>query len=123
MQDWPAELRVAALPTQQDVSVRQVTEGPLEGCLKLKVPQCPPPHMIECSEQSELEVKSTWHLMPELLERAWCRYTLHVGSVCRGPFLHNFGESTVNGSADFGIDWLQQAREGWHDFRSILSVP
>ncbi|CAJ1332452.1 unnamed protein product [Effrenium voratum] len=67
---------------QKELYTKKVTEGPLDGCLKLKVPQCPPPHVIE--------------------------YFLYVGSVRCGPFSHNFGENTVNGCSDFGVDWLKQ---------------
>eukprot|EP00440_Ansanella_granifera_P012871 gb/GFBE01013982.1/.p1 GENE.gb/GFBE01013982.1/~~gb/GFBE01013982.1/.p1 ORF type:complete len:384 (+),score=79.36 gb/GFBE01013982.1/:1-1152(+) len=67
---------------QKELYTKKVTEGPLEGCLKLKVPECPPPHIVE--------------------------YFLHIGSVRCGPFKHNFGENTVNGCLDFGIDWLKQ---------------
>jgi hypothetical protein len=59
-----------------------VTEGPLEACLKFKVPDCPPPHVLE--------------------------YYLKIGEVRKGPFSHNFSESTVNGCSDFGVDWLKQ---------------
>eukprot|EP00927_Polykrikos_kofoidii_P068165 TRINITY_DN63533_c0_g1_i1.p1 TRINITY_DN63533_c0_g1~~TRINITY_DN63533_c0_g1_i1.p1 ORF type:complete len:403 (-),score=80.42 TRINITY_DN63533_c0_g1_i1:95-1261(-) len=67
---------------QKDQYSRKVTEGPLEGCLKLKVPDCPAPHILE--------------------------YYLKIGTIRKGPFRHNFAESTVNGCADFGIDWLRQ---------------
>jgi len=67
---------------QKDLYAKKVTEGPLEGCLKFKVPECPPPHKVE--------------------------YFLHVGSVRRGPFNHDFGENTVHGCAEFGMDWLGQ---------------
>jgi len=66
---------------QKDQYTKKVTEGPLDGCLKLKVPECPPPHILE--------------------------YYLTIGSVRKGPFKHNFQESTVNGCSDFGVDWLQ----------------
>lgn len=67
---------------QKELYTKKVTEGPLDGSLKLKVPDCPPPHVLE--------------------------YYLKVGSVRAGPLRHNFSESTVNGSSDFGADWLQQ---------------
>lgn len=67
---------------QKELYAKKVSEGPLEGTLKLKVPECPPPHIIE--------------------------YWLRVGLVRRGPFRHNFAESTVNGCYDFGIDWWKQ---------------
>jgi len=67
---------------QKDQYAKKVTEGPLEGCLKLKVPDAPEPHVLE--------------------------YYLRVGSTRRGPFRHNFAECIVNGCADFGIDWLTQ---------------
>jgi len=54
----------------------------LEGCLKLKVPDCPVRHSLE--------------------------YYLKIGAVRRGPFKHNFSESTVSGYYDFGFDWLEQ---------------
>ncbi|CAE8631305.1 unnamed protein product, partial [Polarella glacialis] len=67
---------------QKELYLKKVSEGPLDGCLKLKVPDCPAPHVIE--------------------------YFLSIGSVRCGPFKHNFGESTVNGCLDFAIDWLGQ---------------
>lgn len=67
---------------QKDLYAKKVTEGPLEGCLKFKVPECPPPHKVE--------------------------YFLHVGSVRRGPFNHDFSENPVHGCAEFGVDWLGQ---------------
>mmetsp|Transcript_14874 Transcript_14874/g.42680 ORF Transcript_14874/g.42680 Transcript_14874/m.42680 type:complete len:412 (-) Transcript_14874:156-1391(-) len=67
---------------QKELYAKKVSEGPLEGCLKLKVPDCPAPHILE--------------------------YFLKVGDVRKGPFKHNFAESTVNGCVDFGIDWLKQ---------------
>lgn len=70
---------------QKEGYTKKVTEGPLDGCLKLKVPECPAPHIIE--------------------------YFLHVGSMKCGPFKHNFGESTVNGCSDFGVDWLQEVEQ------------
>eukprot|EP00929_Paragymnodinium_shiwhaense_P108945 TRINITY_DN75298_c0_g1_i1.p1 TRINITY_DN75298_c0_g1~~TRINITY_DN75298_c0_g1_i1.p1 ORF type:complete len:358 (-),score=74.78 TRINITY_DN75298_c0_g1_i1:247-1320(-) len=67
---------------QKDQYSKKVTEGPLDGCIKLKVPDCPPPHLLE--------------------------YCLRIGSVRRGPFSHNFSENTINGCSEFGIDWLKQ---------------
>jgi len=67
---------------QKELYAKKVSEGPLEGCLKLKVPACPPPHVLE--------------------------YYLKIGNTRKGPFNHNFAESTVNGCLDFGIDWLKQ---------------
>jgi len=67
---------------QKELYAKKVTEGPLEGCLKLKVPSCP--------EATQLV------------------FYLQVGSQRRGPFEHNFAESTVSGCDDFGIDWLTQ---------------
>lgn len=67
---------------QKELYAKKVSEGPLDGCLKLKVPVCPEPHVLE--------------------------YYLNVGSVRKGPFKHNFSESAVNGCLDFGVDWLQQ---------------
>jgi len=67
---------------QKELYTKKVTEGPLEGCLKLKVPDCPAPHTLE--------------------------YYLKIGSCRKGPFLHNFAESTVHGCVDFGVDWLKQ---------------
>jgi len=67
---------------QKELYAKKVTEGPLDGCLKLKVPDCPSPHILE--------------------------YYLSIGSIRKGPFKHNFAESTVNGCLDFGEDWLQQ---------------
>jgi len=67
---------------QKELYVKKVTEGPLEGSVKLKVPDCPAPHTL--------------------------RYYLKIGNCRRGPFEHNFAESTVNGCLDFGVDWLEQ---------------
>jgi len=67
---------------QKELYAKKVSEGPLEGCLKLKVADCPAPHILE--------------------------YYLKVGSIRKGIFRHNFADSTVNGCSDFGIDWLKQ---------------
>jgi len=67
---------------QKELYAKKVSEGPLEGVLKLKVPDCPAPHVLE--------------------------YYLKIGEIRKGPFNHNFAESTVNGCVDFGIDWLKQ---------------
>eukprot|EP00930_Biecheleria_cincta_P017745 TRINITY_DN14004_c0_g1_i1.p1 TRINITY_DN14004_c0_g1~~TRINITY_DN14004_c0_g1_i1.p1 ORF type:complete len:390 (-),score=72.99 TRINITY_DN14004_c0_g1_i1:123-1241(-) len=67
---------------QKELYAKKVLEGPLDGCLKLKVPSCP----------SDLELK----------------YFLKVGSCRKGPFTHNFSENTVSGCEDFGVDWLTQ---------------
>lgn len=67
---------------QKELYAKKVSEGPLEGCLKLKVPDCPAPHILE--------------------------YYLKIGSCRQGRFKHNFAESTVNGCLDFGIDWLKE---------------
>jgi len=66
---------------QKELYTKKVIDGPLDGCLKLKVPQCPAPHVLE--------------------------YYLSIGSARRGPFVHNFAESAVNGVSDFGVDWLK----------------
>jgi len=66
---------------QKELYTKKITEGPLDGCLKLKIPNCP--------AQCELE------------------YRLTVGSLRRGPFRHDFAESTVSECDDFG-DWLKQ---------------
>lgn len=65
----------------KDLYAKRITEGPLDASLKLKIPICP----------------TTCEL----------RYCLTVGSVRRGPFVHNFAESTVSECGDFG-DWLKQ---------------
>lgn len=67
---------------QKELYTKKVTEGPLEGGLKLKVSDCPAPHILE--------------------------YYLKVGTVRQGPFAHNFSENTVHGCVDFGIDWLRE---------------
>mmetsp|Transcript_3449 Transcript_3449/g.9377 ORF Transcript_3449/g.9377 Transcript_3449/m.9377 type:complete len:420 (-) Transcript_3449:484-1743(-) len=67
---------------QKELYAKKVSDGPLEGCLKLKVPDCPAPHTLT--------------------------YYLKIGDTRKGPFEHNFAESTVNGCVDFGIDWLKQ---------------
>lgn len=68
--------------TYKDQYAKMVTEGPLDACLKFKVPECPPPHVVE--------------------------YYLKIGDIRKGPFKHNFSESIVNGCSDFGVDWLKQ---------------
>jgi hypothetical protein len=67
---------------QRDLYTKKIMEGPLQGCLKLKVP----------SPKEGCELK----------------YYLKVGSVRCGPFTHNFAENTVQGCDDFGVDWLKQ---------------
>jgi len=67
---------------QKEAYAKKVSEGPLEGCLKLKVPECPEPGVVE--------------------------YSLRVGDATKGPFRHNFVDTSVNGCDDFGIDWLRQ---------------
>lgn len=67
---------------QKEIYTKKVMEGPLDGCLKLKVSSSPP----------TLELQ----------------YYLKVGTQRRGPFRHNFSENTVCGCDDFGIDWLKQ---------------
>lgn len=67
---------------QKEQYTKMVTEGPLEGCLKFKVSDCPAPHVLE--------------------------YYLKVGNARKGPFRHNFSESTVHGCAEFDVDWLQE---------------
>jgi len=68
---------------QKDLYNKKVSDGPLDGCLKLKVPNCPAPHVL--------------------------KYYLTVGSSetnRKGPFEHNFSECTVSDPAEFDIDWL-----------------
>lgn len=69
---------------QKDLYNKKVSDGPLDGCLKLKVPNCPAPHVL--------------------------KYYLTVGSADtrKGPFEHNFSECTVSDPAEFGMDWLSQ---------------
>eukprot|EP00435_Cladocopium_sp_Y103_P015569 s1473_g3.t2 len=67
---------------QRELYAKKVNEGPLDGCLKIKVPSCP----------SETELQ----------------YFLKVGTSRKGPFRHNFAENTVSGCDDFGVDWLKQ---------------
>lgn len=76
---------------QKEQYAKMVTDGPLEGCLKFKVPECPAPHILE--------------------------YYLKIGEVRKGPFRHDFSESTVNGCSDFSVDWLKQV-----DADQILTV-
>lgn len=80
---------------QKELYAKKVSEGPLEGCLKLKVPECPAPHILE--------------------------YYLKIGDVRKGPFKHNFAESTVNGCLDFGIDWLKQV-DGDHSLTVSVQI-
>jgi hypothetical protein len=65
---------------QKELYAKKVKEGPIEGCLKFKVPDC------TC-----------------VLE-----YYLRIGGVRKGPFRHDFSESAVDGCQDFGVDWLKQ---------------
>lgn len=69
---------------QKELYNKKVSDGPLDGCLKLKVPECP--HTLV--------------------------YYLTVGIAERnrvGPCTQNFADSTVSMAADFGdMDWLQQ---------------
>lgn len=67
---------------QRELYAKKVNEGPLDGCLKIKVPSCP----------TNLELQ----------------YFLKVGTSRKGPFRHNFAENTVSGCDDFGVDWLKQ---------------
>mmetsp|Transcript_47144 Transcript_47144/g.134548 ORF Transcript_47144/g.134548 Transcript_47144/m.134548 type:complete len:341 (-) Transcript_47144:92-1114(-) len=67
---------------QKELYLKKITEGPLEACLKLKIPSCPAARELE--------------------------FFLKVGSQRRGPFKHNFAESTVSECDDFGVDWLKQ---------------
>lgn len=70
---------------QKELYNKKVSDGPLDGCLKLKVPNCPAPHVL--------------------------KYYLTVGSDIgnrKGPFEHNFAECTVSEPAEFGMDWLLQ---------------
>jgi len=70
---------------QKELYNKKVSDGPLDGCLKLKVPNCPAPHTLE--------------------------YYLTVGASDanrKGPFTHNFAECTVSDPAEFGMDWLLQ---------------
>jgi len=69
---------------QKELYTKRITEGPLDASLKLKIPNCPSPCEI--------------------------RYYLTVGSARRGPFIHNFSETTVSECGDFG-DWLGQLDE------------
>lgn len=67
---------------QKELYAKKVMEGPLEGSLKLKVPNCGASLPVE--------------------------FYLKVGSVRCGPFKNDFAECTVSGCDDFGIDWLRQ---------------
>jgi hypothetical protein len=70
---------------QKELYNKKVSDGPLDGCLKLKVPNCPAPHTLG--------------------------YYLTVGAADtnrKGPFTHNFAECTVSDPAEFGMDWLSQ---------------
>jgi len=70
---------------QKELYAKRVSDGPLDGCLKLKVPNCPPPHTLT--------------------------YYLTIGNSAdnrQGPFTHNFSECTVSEPADFLMDWLRQ---------------
>lgn len=67
---------------QKEAYVKMATEGPFCAGLKLKVPDCPPPHIVP--------------------------YFLHVGAMRTGFFEHNFGEKSVNGHMEVfsGTSWL-----------------
>jgi len=67
---------------QKEQYSKKVMEGPLDGCLKLKVSSCPPDLTLQ--------------------------YYLKVGTSRQGPFHHNFHETTVHGCDDFGVDWLKE---------------
>merc|ERR1712100_247933 len=67
---------------QKEVYAKQVTEGPLDGCLKLKVPQDPAVSVLELY--------------------------LSVGKHRVGPFKHNFENQNILSWVDFGINWLEQ---------------
>lgn len=68
---------------------KKVQESRLDGCLKLKGPSCPPPHELT--------------------------YFLTVGKGDKreekGPFKHNFSDSTVTSSTDFGSGWIRQVAD------------
>jgi len=66
---------------QKEIYAKMVSDGPLEGFLKLKVPSCPPPYVME--------------------------YYLKVGSMRFGPFVDNFSECTVSPCYDLDVDWLK----------------
>lgn len=67
---------------QKELYAKKVSEGPLDGCLKMK-------------------------FVPEEGSRV-LEYYLSVGSERRGPFKHDFGEKNINGCDDFEVDWLAQ---------------
>jgi len=64
---------------QKQLYNSKVSDGPLEGCLKLKVPQ-----------SVKLE------------------YMLKIGDETKGPFQHNFEESIVTVWTELGIDFLKK---------------
>lgn len=80
--DGKDALKGARSKKAKEQYTKLVTEGPLDACLKFKVPECPPPHVLV--------------------------YYLKIGEVRKGPFSHNFSESTVHGCSDFDVDWLLQ---------------
>merc|ERR1712176_1144016 len=63
----------------KELYAKKISEGPLDGCLSLKIPNC----SEDCSKLR-------------------CYYT--VGSQRRGPFTHDFTECTVSKCEDFGVD-------------------
>jgi hypothetical protein len=66
---------------QKELYAKKVKEGPIDGCLKIKVPDC-----------------------TRVLE-----FYLRIGAVRKGPFRHDFSENAVvDGCQDFGVDWLEQ---------------
>lgn len=69
---------------QKEAYVKMATEGPFSAGLKLKVPDCPPPHVVP--------------------------YFLYVGGLRSGYFEHNFGEKSVNSHMEVfsSANWLDQ---------------
>mmetsp|Transcript_95529 Transcript_95529/g.308338 ORF Transcript_95529/g.308338 Transcript_95529/m.308338 type:complete len:361 (-) Transcript_95529:417-1499(-) len=67
---------------QKELYLKKITEGPLEACLKLKIPSCDMAREVE--------------------------YHMRVGAERRGPFRHHFAESPVSECDDFAFDWLKQ---------------
>eukprot|EP00747_Dinoflagellata_sp_TGD_P164269 gnl/TRDRNA2_/TRDRNA2_183972_c0_seq1.p1 gnl/TRDRNA2_/TRDRNA2_183972_c0~~gnl/TRDRNA2_/TRDRNA2_183972_c0_seq1.p1 ORF type:complete len:262 (-),score=45.09 gnl/TRDRNA2_/TRDRNA2_183972_c0_seq1:204-989(-) len=61
---------------------KMVTEGPLKGRLRLKVPKCEKGHVVE--------------------------FYLRMGNVRAGPFRQDFSELSMSDAVDFKVDWLSQ---------------
>lgn len=67
---------------QKEHYAKIITEGPLEGRLSLKIPNCPDGCTVKCY------------------------YSMGLHRL--GPFTHDFSQNTVSECEDFGVDWLKE---------------